>query len=240
MPHIDASAVHSSAAKLWYLKRFPLFTGFTRKEMGEVERLTEMRRYGKGEVLYLPGQLGNQLFLIKSGIVKLSRLLADGRELTLALLKPGDVFGELEVIGDAPRSAQATAYGPTVLCAMQKRDVLRWMQRKPDLALRITKLIGLRRHVIERCLERLLFRAAPAKLAALLLDLATQFGRQTTGGRLIIDVPLTHQELANLTGSVRETVSDVLLQFRDHGLIAIDRRRIELRDRAALTRLAES
>jgi CRP/FNR family transcriptional regulator len=238
-PAGSSSTQPTVASKLWYLKRFPLFEGFTAQEMGEVERLTQMRNYGKGEVLYLPGEPGNQLYMVKSGVVKISRLLGDGRELTLALLKMGDVFGELEVIGDQRRETQAVAYGDVLLCVIQKRDLLVWMQRKPDLALRITKIIGFRRQVIENKIERLLFRSAPVKLAGLLLDLAEQFGK--TGDHDVqLEIPLTHQELANLTGCVRETISELITDFRQRGWIAIDRRRIRLLDLPALQQAANT
>jgi CRP-like cAMP-binding protein len=227
----------AAASKLWYLKRLPLFTGFSPNELDDVQRRTEMRRSRKGDVLYLPGEPGNQVFMIKSGVVKISRVTPDGRELTLALLKSGDVFGELEVIEDEPRETQALSYNDVLLCVMQKPDFLRWMAKKPDLALRVTKLISLRRRVIENRIERLLFRSASEKIAALLLDLADEFGRREPAG-ILIELPLTHQELANLTGSVRETVSDLLLQFRDRRWLAVDRRRIRLLDVPALRREA--
>lgn len=228
----------SQATKLWYLKRFPLFDGFSNQEMDEVQRLSQSRTYRKGETLYLPGEPSGHLFMLKRGVIKLSRLLPDGRELTLTLLKPGDVFGELEVVGDTPHDAQAVAYEDVLLCVMARRDLLRWMQRKPELSLRITKLTGFRLRTIEHRLERLLFRSAPAKLADLLVELARQFGRRDGSG-LLIDLPLTHQELANLTGSVRETVSGVLAQFRQQGWIVIEHRRIRMLDPNALRRAAQ-
>ncbi len=227
------------ASKLWYLKRFPLFQGFSADELYEVQRLTQMRRCIRGEVLYLPGQRGELLYMLKAGVVKISRLLPDGRELTLALLKPGDIFGEVEVVGDAPTETQAVAYRDALLCVIRRVDFLRWMSRKADLALRVTKLIGWRRHVIENRIERLLFRSAPAKVAALLLDLAEQFGRQEADG-VLLDLPITHQELANLTGSVRETVSDVLGTFRAHRWIRTEGRQLRLTDLDALRRTAAS
>jgi CRP-like cAMP-binding protein len=228
-----------SLSKLWYLKQFPLFNGFTPQEMQEIERSTQMQSYAKGETMYLPGEPGNRLFMIKAGIVKISRLLPDGRELTLALLKTGDVFGELELIEEEPRGAQALAYGEVLLCSIHKRDLLVWMQKKPDLTLRITKIIGFRRQIIENRIERLLFRTAPSRLAGLLLDLSEQFGRRHSD-HLQLDLPLTHQELANLTGCVRETITDVLTEFRQRGWISIDGRRIHLRDLPALQRTARS
>ena len=119
----------SQAAKLWYLKRFPLFAGFTPDELYDVQRATEVVSYRKGESLYLPGEPGTRLFMLKAGVVKITRVLADGRELTLALLKPGDLFGELEVVGDQTYEAQAVAYGNVLLCVMRKTDVLRWARR---------------------------------------------------------------------------------------------------------------
>lgn len=125
----------------------------------------QMRNLEEGRILYLPGQSGDQVFLIKASVVKLSRLLPDGRELTLALLGPGDLFGELEAIGGEPRDTQAVVYRPVVLCVIHEQDLVRWMARKPDLALRVTKWIGFRLQVLTNRLQDLLFRSAAKRVA---------------------------------------------------------------------------
>jgi len=204
--------------KIWYLKKINFFSGLSREEMELLAKRTQMKQYRRKEVLYLPGDPGNTVFLLKKGIVKLSRLFPDGRELTLVLLKPGEIFGELEVLDESARDTQATAYSDTLICVLRKEDLLGLLEKQPSLAIRLSKLIGFRRKYVENRVESLLFRNSHEKLAKLLLDLVAQFGKEDTRGTRI-DLSLTHQELANLIGAVRETVSNILLDFKKKGWI---------------------
>lgn len=206
--------------------------------MEALDRITSMSSVKKKEPIYLPGDLSRQVYLLKSGRVKISRITEDGREVTLALLRPGEIFGELEVLEETPRDTMAEALDDVELCIIQREDFLKILRAKPDLSIRLTKLIGFRLRNIESRIEELVFRDVPARLARLLMEMAKEFGKQE-GERegVRIGARLTHQEIANLIGSTRETVSATLGEFKRQGLLHLDGHSIRITHREKLARL---
>lgn len=204
--------------KLWYLKRINLFKAMNQDDMVNLAQKVVEKNFRKKELIYLSNQPGEFVYLLKKGVVKISKLTFDGRELTLALLKPGEIFGELEVLGAGETGTQAEAHSDVMICVLRRKDLLGLMQMKPDLGISLSKLIGFRRRVIENRMENLIFRNVPQRLAVLFLELKGEFGR-SEGNEIKIDVPLTHEDLANLIGSARATVTDVLNDFKKQGII---------------------
>jgi CRP-like cAMP-binding protein len=227
---------NSMKTKLWYLQNIDLFKEMAKEEMETLDRITSMSSAKKKEPIYLPGDPSRQVYLLKSGRVKISRITEDGREVTLALLRPGEIFGELEVLEETPRDTMAEALDDTELCIIQQEDFLKILKARPDLSIRLTKLIGFRLRNIESRIEELVFRDVPARLAHVLLEMAKEFGKQEGDG-VRIGVRLTHQDLANLIGSTRETVSATLGDFKRQGLLHLDGRSILITSPQKLTRL---
>lgn len=214
-------------SKLWYLKRINLFTEMSSEEMGELASKTRMESVSKKTPIFFPGDPSQQIYLLKEGRVKISRISEGGREVTIALLEPGEIFGELEVLGDAPRDTLAEALDDSKICVVSKKVFLEMIRRIPDFSFRLTKLIGFRMRKIESRVEDLVFKDVPARLANLLLDLAKDYGKETPQG-MLLQIKITHQEIANLIGSIRETVSVVLGDFKRDGWIVFEGRRIVL------------
>lgn len=222
--------------KLWYLQNIDLFKELTNEEMKTLDRITSMSSVKKKEPIYLPGDPSQQVYLLKSGRVKISRITADGKEITLALLRSGEIFGELEVLDETPRDTMAEALDDTELCIIQREDFLKILKAKPDLSIRLTRLAGSRLRSIESRIEELIFRDVPARLAHLLMEMAKEFGKQEGDG-IRIGARLTHQDIANLIGSTRETVSATLGEFKRQGLLHLDGRHILITSPQKLTRL---
>jgi len=223
--------------KLWYLQNINLFSGTPRDEMLVIERMTTMETVKRRQPIYLPGDPGDRVFLLKTGQVKLSRISEDGKELTMAILHPGDIFGELEVLDDSPRDSMAEALEDTSLCVMRRQDFESLLKRRPDLTVRLTKLIGLRLKRIENRVEDLVFKDVPSRLAGLLLQLSQEFGVKEERG-LRLHTKVTHQEMANLIGSTRETVTATLGDFRRAGLVELDRHEIIIKNLQGLANLS--
>lgn len=222
--------------KLWYLKRINLFSALTPPELQEMDRITRMQEVKKRQPIYLPGDPSNTVYLLKKGRVKISSTAPSGKEVTFDILEAGEIFGELEMLQDSPREALAEALDDALICAIRREDFDRYLRQHPDLTLKLTKLIGLRLRKIHNRVEDLVFRAVPARLAHLLLELKKTDGvPEGPGTRL--RVKLTHQEMANLIGCSRETVSATLGQFRERGLIQVDGRSITILDSYGLHRL---
>ena len=170
------------------------------------------------------------------GRVKISRITEGGKELTLAILEAGEVFGELEVLEGGHRDTIAEALEDISICVLKRKDFEDVLKKNPDLTLRLTKLIGFRLKKIENRIEDLVFRDVPSRLARLFLSLAKEFGKASED-EVRLNLKITHQELANLIGSTRETVSATLNDFRRRELIRQDHHFIIIRDQNRLTAL---
>ncbi len=215
--------------KVWYLKHIRLFDDLSPAEIQEMERITRMQEVKKRQPLYLPGDPSSNVYLLKQGRVKIASTAPSGKEITFDILEPGEVFGELDVLEDSPRTTSAEALDDTLICVIRREDFNRYLAMHPNMTVQLTKLIGLRLKKIQSRVEDLVFRDVPARLAHLLLELSKTDG-DSDGSGIRIRAKLTHQEMANLIGCSRETVSATLGLFREEGLIRMDGRSITIVD----------
>lgn len=223
--------------KLWYLKNVNLFHGMSDSQMRMVEERTVMREIRRKEVLYLPGDAGDRVYLLKRGVVKISTLTDDGKEIILALMRPGEVFGEESVLEDAPRDHMAEAYEDALICVIARQDFLGMLRAHPEMAFKVTKLVGFRLKTLRNRVEGLLFKGAPARLAQTLLDLARDHGIKDDEG-VLLPLKLSQQDLASLIGVTRESVNLALADFRGRGLVEMEGRSLRLRRPEELRALA--
>jgi CRP-like cAMP-binding protein len=222
--------------KLWFLKHIRLFDGISPSEMQEMEKITRMEEVKKRQPLYLTGDPSSNVYLLKKGRVKIANTAPSGKEVTFDILEPGEVFGELDVLEDAPRSTSAETLDDAVICVIPRKDFDQYLAMHPTVMFKLTKLIGLRLKKIQSRVEDLVFREVPARLAHLLSELGKTEGVAEKQG-IRLKVKLTHQEMANLIGCSRETVSTTMGQFRDDGLLQIDGRTITILKPDGLSRL---
>lgn len=223
--------------KIWYLKQIDIFKGLGPEEMDFVDRISVMREVPKKSPIFLPGDRGDRVYLLKKGAVKLARLTESGKEVILAVLKTGEIFGETAVVEEGTRSTLAEALEDTYICEIRRSDFEALLQRRPDLALRLTKIMGLRRRVLEERIEDLVYQDVPTRMAKVLLRLAREYGRDVVGGRRI-NLRLTHADLAGLAGCTRETASACLSDFKRRGLIRYEHKIITILDSHGLEKLA--
>jgi CRP-like cAMP-binding protein len=226
----------ASPNKLWFLKHIHLFDGISSSEMQEMEKITRMEEVKKRQPLYLPGDPSSSVYLLKRGRVKIANTAPNGKEITFDILEAGDVFGELDVLQDAPRSTSAETLDDALICVIPRKDFDQYLAMHPNVTIKLTKLIGLRLKKIQSRVEDLVFREVPARLAHLLSELGKAEGIADKQG-IRLKVKLTHQEMANLIGCSRETVSTTMGQFRDDGLIQMDGRTITILNEKGLSRL---
>ena len=217
-------------SKVWYLERFRLLDVLTPEKKRYFAGRTIMKEIDRGERIYLPGDPSDQLFLLKVGVVRISASTGRGEgERILALLYPGDIFGELAVVDESPRTHVATAHEDVIVCAIPRDALLQVIQETPELGYEITKLMGARLRRLESRVEELLFKSAQARIARALLDIAESYGVRDRHG-IVIPIRLNQRDLGNLVGLARETVNVVLQEFRDQGLVNADRRSIRITD----------
>lgn len=223
----------ASHSKLWYLQRFRMLDVITEPQKHLVEKMTRMLEVKHGQRIYVQGDPSDQLFLLKVGVVKISSIGPDQQETILAFLYPGDVFGELAIVDDAPRDHIATAHEDVVLCALSRDLLLKMAAETPALGYQITKLMGLRLRRFRTRIEELLCKSAQARIAHTLLDLAADYGIPDQDG-ILVPLRLNQADLGNLVGLARETVNIVLQDFKRRGLVEAGRRNIRIMNPARL------
>lgn len=221
-------------SKIEYLSMVELFWDLSPEEIEQLERATRMVTYQRGRVLYSPDEPAEVLFILKRGEVEISRITLEGKKLVLARVGPGSIFGEMAVLGQRMHRNFAEALTDCLVCVMSRSDVEKLLLGDPRITRRLVHMLGSRIAEVEDRLEELAFKGLSARLASLLLRLASDTdwrGRRVLHG-------LTHQQLAELLGTYRETVTATLNQFRDQGLVEIGRRRVTLLDPARLEAIA--
>lgn len=218
---------------LAHLKKIPLFGDIGAESLAKVASKVEVREQPRRTVLYMPGDPGTAIFLIAAGRVKISKITRDGKELTLAYRSQGELFGEACLIDGGPREEMAEPMENTTLLEMPRAEFERLVQTHASLGWRMTKALAARRREVEAKIENLIFKDVNSKLAELLLRLGAEHGVEDDRG-LLVALKITHQEMANLIGSTRETVSLTLAQFKKKGLVQSDGRKVILVDREGL------
>ena len=217
----------------WYLRKIPLLEGLDPDKLRDLAAEVEVREIKRRQVIYLPGDPGETVYFINGGRVKCSKVSRDGKELTLAYRGAGELFGELCVLDGAPRDEMAEAMKNAIITEVPRETFKRLLLEDAELGFKFAGVIGQRRRVMETKLEHLVFRDVHAKLAALLIDLVEQYGVDTEQG-VQIGLKITHQEMANLIGSTRETISLTLAQFKKRGLLDLVGRSVVLIDQEGL------
>lgn len=214
---------------LWLLRKVPLLEGLPPERIAALAAQVELREIPRRQVIYLPGDPGHSVFVINGGRVKCSKVTRDGKELTLAYRGAGELFGELAVLDGEPREQMAEAMKNAMITEIPREVFQELVLEDAKLCFRFTQIVGRRRRQIETKIEHLVFRDVQAKLAALLLELGEEYGQEVEDG-VLIGVKITHQEMANLIGSTRETISLTLAQFKKKGLLDMRGRSVVLVD----------
>ncbi len=219
--------------RLGALRTCALSAGLDEAELLRLARTARRRDLRRRDVLYLLGDPATEIYLVLSGALKLSRLSADGKEVTLTLVGPGELCGEDALVESGPRTASADALVESRLLGIPAPDFEQAMRTCPALALGVTRALVRRLRQAEELVEDLATREVPVRLARLLLRLAERYGAPEDG-RIALTLPLAHQDLAHCIGSTRETTTVTLNGFRRRGLIEMAPRHIVIRDLEAL------
>jgi CRP/FNR family transcriptional regulator len=219
--------------KLWHLKRFNFFTCLSMSEMMDFSRNAIEKRFAKKDMIFLPGDNSDKVYLLKSGVVKVSKYSDAGKEIILAMVNPGEIFGEMALIETGKREMVAEALMDSYVCIVSRELFMRYLQRNPEMSLQITKIMGLKFKRMGQKVEDLIFRNVYQRLAGLLIHLTDEYGYHKNN-KTYIRVKLTHYDIASLIGSTRETTTACLNDFRREGLLEFDGRKIVILDRGGL------
>lgn len=219
------------------LRRVSLFSGLDDDSWKSLRsRLKESAR-PRGAVIFEEGDAGGQLHVILSGKVKISRAAIDGRENLLAVLGPGDLFGELSLFNPGPRTATATAITDAQLATFSHDDLRPVIIEQPEVAAELLRVLAERLRQTNDAMADLVFTDVPGRVAKALLSLAERFGETDPDG-VRVHHDLTQEELAQLVGASRETVNKALSDFAGRGWLRVDARAVVLLDLERLRRRA--
>ena len=215
----------------------PLFAALDAEAQQALRQGMEDVSLQRGETLFTEGDPGDRLYIVTTGKVKLGRTAPDGRENLLAVMGPGEMFGELSLFDPGPRTATATAITATTLSGFGHSDLDPLLSQRPEVASRLLAALARRLRRTNEAMADLVFSDVPGRVAKALLDLAQRFGVQTDDG-LRVTHDLTQEELAQLVGASRETVKKALADFASRGVLRMDGRAVVILDLERLTRRA--
>ncbi len=204
-----------------------MFEGLTEEQAEKLDHHALIRKYKRQSIIYSPTEPGQSVLVLAGGRVKIKDLTPDGKETILAFIEEGEIFGELSILDGDSRQEYAEAVQDSEVLLLPRQNMLWLMEERSDLALSITKLIGLRRRRIENRLRNILFLPSRERMLRMLAELIESHG-DLHGNQCFIRLALSHQELASLIGVTRETVTSVLGHLQADGLIRVQRRKITI------------
>ena len=219
------------------LMQAPLFSALDAEAAAALRASMVERRVPRGSVIFSEGEAGDRMYVVLDGKVKLGQTSTDGRESLLAVLGPGEVFGELSLFDPGPRTATATAVTDVVVIGLGHENLRPWLAGRPEVAESLLQALAQRLRRTNEALADLVFSDVPGRVAKQLLDLADKFGQPSPEG-VVVHHDLTQEELAQLVGASRETVNKALADFAQRGWIEVDQREVTLLDMERLARRA--
>ena len=208
--------------KIGYLNTIDIFQDLSKEEMLKMEKSITMSTCKAGKVFYRPDDTAQVLFILKKGRVQFYKISPEGKKLIVSTIGPETVFGEMSILGQDLHNTFAEAIDNCVLCVMSRHDVERLILNNPQVGLRLMHLLSGRLMESESRLEELAFKSITGRLAALLVRLHREQGPTVKG--------YTHQDLADMIGTYRETATQTLNEFKTASLIEIGRKRITILD----------
>jgi CRP-like cAMP-binding protein len=221
---------------LQILRKCPLLADAPADTLSKLAATAQTQTYRARQVVYLPGDRATSVHFIASGRVKVSKVTRDGKELTLAYRTSGDFFGETCLLDGGPREEMVEAMETTTSVEIDRTDLDSLLASSATVAYPFARTLISRWLGLQAKVEQLVFKDVGSKLAELLLRLGSEHGIEHRRG-LALGLKITHQEMANLIGSTRETVSLTLSQFKRKGFIYTEGRKVILADREGLRSL---
>jgi len=219
------------AVEIEFLKSIPYFAGLSPAELDSIRQLVVERNFERGETILYEGDPAEALYFVVSGVVKVFKTSAEGKEQTLSIVRPGESFNDVSVFDDGLNTASAQAMGPVTLCQIKKSELKALLQDHPQIALNTIKVLAGQVRSLVSLVEDLSFRNVISRVARILLEYASDGTSQ--GPRL------TQQEMAAMAGTAREVVGRSLKALEEEGIIQLNRTRIVITDKDALRDMVE-
>ena len=227
----------SSDQSFWYLENIDVRGIFCPNKMSNIvgDSNHHQTTFQKGDYIYLPEEDSQKVFFITDGKVKIGTYGPTGKEITKAVIGAGEVFGELALVTSGKRKDFAVAVDKTEVCAINRSDLKTMMRDHSALSLFLMQIMGSRQLEMEQRLESLVFKDSRTRIIEFVHNLGEKKG-QRVGYETVVRKFMTHQEIANLTATSRQTVTTILNELRNRELITFNRRRLLIRDMETLAK----
>ncbi len=213
---------------LWYLENIDVTGIFCPTKMDDNENHMS-NHYKKGQYIYLPEEDSNKIYFVLEGRVKIGSFNENGKEITKAILGKGEVFGELSAIGEQKRRDFALTMEKTTVCVLPATDIKSMIKEHKGLSVFLMNVMGRKMLETEQRLESLVFKDSRSRIIEFLHNLAIKKGERV-GFEMVVRNFITHQEIANMTATSRQTVTTILNELRNANVLTFDRRRLLIRD----------
>ena len=217
------------------LQRSPLFRGLPAPSLERIAGLATQRGFGSGEIVFSQGDPGDALYAVVVGRIRISAGTADGREMSLNIMEPGDTFGEIALLDGGTRTATATATESSELVSIRRDHFVALLEREPKVALELLRLCGERLRWTSGLVEDAALLDAPARLAKRLLSLGELHGQRTKAG---ITLRISQEDLATFLGVSRQVVNQHLQGWKAQGWVDLGRGNVTVRHEEAIRRAA--
>jgi CRP/FNR family cyclic AMP-dependent transcriptional regulator len=214
-----------------FFRKFTLFEELDERELGSIAAVAKPRRYAKDDVVFHADESGDVFCLIKEGQVKITMISPEGKEIILSMLGPGEFFGEMALLDDEPRSATVIAMEPLELVTIWRADFLQILAENFSISKKLLATLSRRLRTASNRIESLATMDVYGRLARFFLDLAREQGKVLDNGYVSVTRP-THQAIANMIGTSRETVSRLIHDLMKQNLLLSEGKTIYLRKTA--------
>jgi CRP/FNR family cyclic AMP-dependent transcriptional regulator len=215
------------------LAQASLFASLREANLQELAALCQLRSFKPGQILFHEGDPGHALYLIRSGQVKIVRIAPDGQEILLRVAGPGECLGEMALLDDEPRSATLVALGPVEAVLLYREAFLELVEQQPGVALAVMAELTRKVRQMSEQVQDLMRLDVAGRIAKTLLGLAEEHGQVTPEG-IRIGFSLSREEMAQMVGVARETVSRELMRWQERGVLTVERSGITLHQPEAL------
>ena len=220
---MNATPKRAMGERTQTLKAVPFFTQLNDHELDVVRAVATEKSYPKNAVVLTEGEMGDSLFMIQSGKVKVFIGDEDGREIILKILGPGDFFGEMSMIDKQPRSASVTTIEPASFLVLSHAAFERCVEQAPRIANMVMRVLATRVREADRKIGTLALMDVYGRVASTLLELAVN-----DNGKMVVSEKLSQQDLANMVGASREMVNRILKDLAERGFISVESKSITI------------
>ena len=218
-----------SDKSFWFLENKDLDDLFSQTKMNGGTQINNVVNFKKGDYVYMPEDSSDKIFFIISGKIKIGSYRENDKEVAHTILQKGDVFRELAMIGETSRKDFAQAIEDSEIIPIKLEEVKKQMKNHSGLSILIMKMMGARVHEMEQRLESLVFKDSRTRIIEFII-LSLEKSGQRMGYEWVLRNFITHQDIANITATSRQTVTMVLNELKNENIIHFDRKRLLIRD----------